>query len=220
MSEVIESTQKTGVSDTSGKALVEHWKWAAEKGLMNSNTASALRAACVQVMSVLDNWETLDVRALNVDDVFSRFQNRRGRDFRPASLATYRRRFERALKLFLGYVNNPTSWRPPGRDMSAAGANTRKDKTIKLAPNGSDMTDAAAESPDSPAPPLIAEQRPNFASGLVDYPFPLREGRFAYLKLPVDLTAADVKRLTAYLNTLVIEPEPATLVGRLSSATQ
>ena len=28
--------------DTSGKALVEHWKWAADKGVMNPNTARTL----------------------------------------------------------------------------------------------------------------------------------------------------------------------------------
>ncbi|HET9834667.1 MAG TPA: hypothetical protein VFP91_23260 [Vicinamibacterales bacterium] len=36
----------------------------------------------------------------------------------------------------------------------------------------------------------------------VEYPFPLPEGRFAYLRLPADLKAVDVKRLTGFLNTL------------------
>src|SRR5712692_386131 len=34
------------MSDTTGKALLEHWSWAAEKGLMNKNTAHGLRSAC------------------------------------------------------------------------------------------------------------------------------------------------------------------------------
>jgi predicted XRE-type DNA-binding protein len=32
------------------RALIEHWPWAAEKGVMNKNTAAGLRAACVQVL--------------------------------------------------------------------------------------------------------------------------------------------------------------------------
>jgi hypothetical protein len=41
----------------------------------------------------------------------------------------------------------------------------------------------------------------------VEYPFPLREGRLAYLKLPVDLKATEVKRLTAFLNTLAVDAD-------------
>jgi hypothetical protein len=36
-------------TETSGKAFLEHWSWAAEKGLMNKNTAGGLRSACGQV---------------------------------------------------------------------------------------------------------------------------------------------------------------------------
>jgi hypothetical protein len=46
---------------------------------------------------------------------------------------------------------------------------------------------------------------------MVEYPFPLRQGRLAYLKLPVDLTAAEVKRLTAFMNTLAVEVDPLML---------
>lgn len=191
-----------GVSDTSGRALVDHWKWAADKGLMNGNSAGALRAACVQVLGVLDGWETLDVRAIDVEDVYRRFQNLRGRDFKPESLATYRRRFEQALKLFLEYTADPSGWRAPARESSSRRGKEKKERTG--ATNGADATDVIA----TPAPQLIPD-RATFASGLVDYPFPLREGRFAYLRLPVDLTATDVRRLNTYLNSLVIEPEAA-----------
>ena len=46
-------------------------------------------------------------------------------------------------------------------------------------------------------------------TGLIEYPFPLREGRFAYLRLPTDFTVADVKRLTAFLNTLALDDDAA-----------
>lgn len=44
-------------------------------------------------------------------------------------------------------------------------------------------------------------------SGLVEYPFPLREGRLAYLRLPMDLKMAEVRRLVSYLNTLAVDAE-------------
>src|SRR4051794_12894439 len=97
--------------DTTGKSLLEHWKWAADKGVVNANTASGLRAACSQVLSVLDDWETLDVAALDTEDVFRRFVNKRSKDFTPSSLATYKRRFNQAVAEFLSYTKNPDTYR-------------------------------------------------------------------------------------------------------------
>lgn len=178
--------------DTSGRALVDHWKWAADKGLMNQNTAGGLRAACSQVLSVLDGWETLDVSALNADDVHRRFMNLRGKDFTPTSLAAYKRRFNQALTEFLAYTKNPDQWKPNTQERP------KRDKP------------ASAQKADTPAVKADAHDGALPArTGLVEYPFPLREGRFAYLRLPADLKMADVRRLTAYLNTLPDDAELA-----------
>lgn len=175
--------------DTSGKSLVEHWKWAADKGIMNSNTANAFRAACTQVLGVLDRWETLDIRTIDVDDVCKRFQNKRNKDFKPDSLDAYKRRFGQAVKLFLEYANDPSSWKAPSQNRQA-----RKERKSGAEVNGETVSTIAERSSST-----------SIASGLVEYPFPLREGRLAYLKLPVDLKQAEVKRLTAYLNTLAVD---------------
>ncbi len=178
--------------DTTGKALVDHWKWAAEKGLMNTNTAGALRAASAQVLGVLDGWETLDVRALDVDDVLRRFVNKRSKDFKPDSLETYKRRFTLAVRQFLEYANNPGSWKAPAQERTAR--------------RGRERTPDSTE-PDEPSVATTGRSAvpPAAVSGLVEYPFPLREGRFAYLRLPADLNQGDVRRLTAYLSTLVVD---------------
>ncbi len=176
--------------DTTGKALVDFWKWAGDKGQVNTNTATARRAACSQVLGVMEDWETLDVSALNVDDVFRRFTNKRSKDFTPGSLQTYKSRFTQALSDFLNYTKDPTNWKPSVADRPAR--NKEKSATPKSNGNG------AAPTPEVTTPHIDLPGR----AGLVEYPFPLREGRFAYLRLPVDLKAADVKRLTGFLNTL------------------
>jgi hypothetical protein len=183
--------------DTSGKALVDFWKWAGEKGLVNQNTANSKRAACSQVLGAIDNWETLDVSALNIDDVFRRFTNKRSKDFTPTSLGTYKSRFKQALTDFLAHTQNPESWKPGSHDRPAA---TRKEKSaVSAVPkNGNGNS----------TPETHHDMLPGRA-GLVEYPFPLREGRFAYLRLPADLKMVDVRRLTAYLNTLADDAEVA-----------
>lgn len=179
--------------DTSGKSLVGHWNWAAEKGLMNPNTAAGLRAACSQVLSVEDGWEALDVRGLDVEDLCRRFQNKRNKDFKPKSLDAYKRRFAQAVQLFLDYAKDPSAWKPPSQERSS-----RKEKGPAPEMNG-----------EAPSSGSERSASPSVSSGLVEYPFPLREGRLAYLKLPIDLKIAEVKRLTAYLNTLALDGESA-----------
>lgn len=178
--------------DTSGKALVDHWKWAADKGEMNANTAAALKAACTQVLGVVDGWESLDVRAMDAQDICRRFQNKRNKDFKPKSLETYKQRFEKAVTLFLAYADSPSTWKVPSHERGS-----RRERKVPSQNNGE-------------AEILTAPERSSASgagSGLVDYPFPLREGRFAYLRLPADLRVAEVRRLAAYLNTLAIDAE-------------
>lgn len=165
---------------------------------MNLNTAKAVRAACAQVLSVLDGWETLDARKLDLNDVFLRFQNKRGKDFIPESLETYMRRFTLAHRAFLDYVADPTSWKPPFRDRSSSKIDRVSSPLPSPSATQSGIFAAAASAPRKEG---IAE--------LVDYPFPLRDGRIVRLHLPVDLKAADVRRLIAFLNSLVIDVEPA-----------
>lgn len=179
--------------NTSGRSLVEHWKWAEEKGLMNANTARSLAAACKKVLGVLDGWEKLDVRAINVDDVLQRFQNKCSKDYTPSSLDAYKKRFALAVQMFSEYVDNPSSWKPTQRDRPR-----RKTTTQAASPASRPGTDPRA----SLQPPT-----PISTAALVEYPFPLREDRFAYLRLPVDLKLVEVKRLTAYLRTLAIDDE-------------
>jgi hypothetical protein len=182
--------------DTTGKSLVAHWGWASGKGLMKANTASALRAACSQVMSVLDDWQTVDVRTLDVDDTFKRFQNKRAKDFAPESLEQYKRRFARAVELFLAYADNPSAWKLTSREPS------KRDKKS----NGEGHHGAEVAGGEH-----VVERRPSAApaSGLVEYPFPLRAGRLAYIRLPADLTTAEVKRLTTFLESLAFDETSA-----------
>src|ERR1043166_6935232 len=160
--------------NSSGKAFAEHWIWAAEKGLMNINTAKALRAACVQVLSVLDGWETIDVRSLDLEDVFRRFQNKRGRDFIPESLDTYKRRVSAAHRAFLDYLADPSRWIPPFRERHRHPA--REEKKPAQGEIPSDESSGLSKT----APPLLmrtlSPTTKTDLGELIEYPFPLRDG--------------------------------------------
>jgi hypothetical protein len=173
--------------ETSGKGLVDHWLWAVRKGLMNQNTANALRAACSQVLAVVDDWETEDLSGLDVEGTLKRFENLRKKDFKPQTLETYKRRFRQALQSFLSYHDDPGNWKPPSQER-------RSEWPLR---NG-----AGRQSPDEREK---ASVRGREVSGLVEYPYPLRAGVIARLTLPPDLNTREVRRLTKFMESLVID---------------
>lgn len=174
--------------EASGKAFVEHWSWAAQKGLMNKNTAAGVRAACGQVLGVLDNWREVDVRTLDVDDTVKRFKNVRRKEFKPRSLEVYGRRFRQALTSYRSYLDDPGGWKPATQQRpSRAEKNGGNERQMETATSGG---------------------RPELGKGaLVDYPFPLRDGLTVRLLLPRDLKMAEVKRLNAFMTTLAVDFE-------------
>ncbi|HYS53769.1 MAG TPA: hypothetical protein VER58_08435 [Thermoanaerobaculia bacterium] len=163
---------------------------------MNINTAKALRATCSQVLGVLDDWESVDVSKLDVDDIFRRFQNKKGKQFTPKSLETYKSRFGKAVESFLRYVESPTTWRASSTNVRTKrkeeAAGTRKKSTA-----GGD-----ALSSTSASVPTIERQR------TIEYPLPLRDGRLALLRLPPDLSLAEVRRINAFLTTVAVDFDP------------
>jgi hypothetical protein len=172
--------------EATGKALVDHWNWAASKGLMNKNTAYGLRAACSQVLSVVEDWENVDIKKLDVEQTLTKFQNLKKKEFKPQVLETYKRRFRQAVASFLAYLEDPASWKPTAaRRKPQQSSNARK---------------AAPSEPDAS---VIGHELPS--AGVVEYPFPLREGLNARLVLPRDLKKSEVKRLTAFMSTLAVD---------------
>lgn len=185
----------TDEPDTSGQAFIDHWDYAAESGVMKPNTAAALRAACAQVLSAVENWETVDIRRIDVEDTFRRFQNKRAREFKPETLMTYRRRFSQAVRLFLKFAEDPKSWKSPVRER-------------KIRPRAVKEPGAEASFPERMSAAGGIETPPP-RIGLMDYPFPLPGNRIALLRLPGDLKLAEVQRLTAFLTTLAVDFDPA-----------
>jgi hypothetical protein len=186
--------------NTTGKQLVEHWTWAAERGQMNRNTAGALRTACLHVLGVQDNWEQIDVTSLDVDDLIRRFQNLRAREFNPASLNAYARRFRNAVTSFLEYTKNPAGWKPSARPPKV-GTNSDGRATSRAKETAEDRGDTEQPTGDATPAPSV--------KGLIEYPFPLRENLVARLMLPRDISAAEAKRLYGFMMALAVDSAAA-----------
>jgi hypothetical protein len=175
--------------ETTGKEFVEFWGWASSKGLMNKNTAQSLATSAKQVIGVDENWETVDVSSLDIDELLRKFRNVRKKDVIPDSLQVYERRFKQALDLFLQYARDPANWKYKSQTSAARKAKTVKQHTLR-------SPEAEGE--------LFASQSMTSVP-MMDYPYPLRENCIVRMKLPVDLKMVDIDRLIAFLRTLVID---------------
>jgi hypothetical protein len=178
--------------ETSARALIDHWTWAAEKGLMNRNTAGGLRSACNRVLEALgDDWEQTNISELDVEETLLRFQNLKKKDFLPQVLEEYKQRFRKAVRSYLEYLANPGGWKPSAQENSTAAQRSSRASKGRSTP--------------TQEPPAQAAHR--HGENEVEYPFPLRSGVMARLVLPKDLTRDDVNRLSAFMSMLVFASE-------------
>lgn len=183
---------------TSAKSLLDFLDRAAEKGWLNKNTATGYRAACQRILEIENDWEEIDVSALDVDDFLQRFVTLKGTDYTPGSLQTYKSRFRTALETFLDWAEDPSAWKPP--------TTARRRQADAQLPNTKQSHDAPASATRDPS------KAPRGADGMISYPFPLRNDVDVELVLPRDLTPEEAKRLVAFVNALAIE-EPKAVGG-------
>lgn len=178
-----------------GKDLVNHWDWAATKGLMTKATAATLATSCRHVLGVDPDWETLDVQALDVEECVIRFNNLGAGKYKPRSLQDYGSRFRRAVASYLGYLEDPAGWRfASSRRRSASrsdGAASARRRTSGQEDHGLNAT------------------KEHHGASLQEYMFPIRQDFMAKLAIPRDVKTAEINRLVAWARTLAVDYEPS-----------
>lgn len=196
-------TENTTSADPyTGAGLIEFLDVAIEKGWINVSSAKALRTAVQKIMGVEDGWESLDLRSIDQDNLFTQFQNLRRNDYSDASMRIYKKRFEQALKMHLKRLDNDPNWRTygPGGERKASSNST------------SSSSGKTTRKRVTPAPAEQTEQKDDVdkvgvgggAPGLLRLPFPLRAEMDVHIQLPRDLTESEAKRLCTFIHSLAL----------------
>ncbi len=170
--------------------LLEFLDHAGDKGLMPAATAQALAVATRNVLGILADEEKADLSQLDLDATIKRFNNKRAKDFNPASLKEYARRIRRAVELFLNWRADPANFAIKTRTTSAP-----RSKEKAAARN----EPATRETP----PEQIADQIP----GTYRSALPVRPGLVVtLLNIPYDLTGAEAERIASFVRMLALKP--------------
>lgn len=181
----------TGTAD----GLLEFCDYLIEKGYGGASAVNALKSAAKQVFQRVDgdDFGGLDVVNLDVEDYANRFEVKARADYKQESLATYRKRFLRAVEYYKAFLSD-------GSVPQLRATGTRSKPSSGAAVSKAKVAASAAAPPSAPEPS-------DDGLRLIDYPFPLRTGQLAYLRLPKRLEKADAQRIGAFVNTLAFEPQ-------------
>ena len=145
------------------------------------------------MFGVLESGERNDLRTLELAPVVKRFHNKRAHDFTPQSLKEYERRVNRAVKLYLEWKADPSTFKVAIRSTQSARRRTK----VPLLDEPSDPPPISGfESPFQPIP------------GTYQTSVPLGPGRIVTIaNLPMDLTKAEADRLVKFVQMLALEPD-------------
>ena len=196
------------MSSGTGEGLLLFLDWTIEKSELPRPTASALKTASKKVLSVEEEWQGVNLRGLNTEDLLRRFSIRSRSEYTEKSLTVYRQRFTQAVNMYLTYLDDG-DWRPRhGRTSSATRNGAPKNATGKQ--NNSTTAPHLEPATQSPVEQAPAQAAPSVHAavldpGLIEYPFPIRPGLRARLILPDDLTSSEAERVAAFIKTLAFD---------------
>ncbi|QTR52044.1 hypothetical protein [Thiothrix unzii] len=182
--------------DYSLDALNRFFDYAAIKGILKRNTAQSRKLAANKILSILEAHEKTDLRLIDIESVFDRFQNLQSTDYKPESLQVYLSRLRTALSDFFSYVGNPSSFKPASnqqrsRSKSSNGNNTKKQGTDSVEDNSTEKVVRAITHHDIEH---------------IVVPVPLREGLTIKISnLPADLTVSEANRLAAIIKAFAVQ---------------
>lgn len=181
------------------EALIDFLNHASQRGLMPAATATALTVAARSVLGVLDAREKNDLRTTDLDGVIKRFNNKRAKDFRPASLKEYGQRTRRAVEYFFRWHDDPVNFSVITRE-------TKKRAALPINLQASQQnTGADAYDPQQEEGRTEAERKGIGNGDEYDTAFPIRPGVVIGLtNIPYNLTQAEADRLAQFVQMLAL----------------
>ena len=179
--------------DFSEAGLYDFLDSAAKRGLLKPNTANSRKAAASKVLAVLEPDEKADLRRIDIEEVFHRFQNKQGHEYKTESLQVYLSRVKTAVSDFVRWRENPAAF----KSASPARAQVRAVRAKESAPAQS--VDSSAQS---------TNHQTNGHSTGITIPVPLRDGLTVLISnIPADLNRSEAERISAIVRAYSVIPE-------------
>lgn len=185
----------TDLNSPTVRGLLAYCDWLKEKNYQGANAIEAWKTAIKKVFEAVEpeQYESISLEDLDLEEYVERFRVAAGSEYKAETIDVYARRIRNAIEAHEHYRKHgkPPSFRKP----------TRRPKHGER-PRASTKPAKAASAASEPA------NGGDATGSLVRFPFPLRSGQMAELKLPAQLDKADADRLTTFLRALQYEQQP------------
>lgn len=193
-----ETTNSIGSGTVAG--ALQYLEFLSTKGHVKPGAIAALKTGFSKVMKTVgdEGWESVEIRTIDLDSYMSRFANMTQGKYNSNSLADYRSRVKKVVGWYLEFLSKP-GWTPDVKER-----NRKSSKSIS-----NDQPGERAEVSGKPTESKNSDENPTTTltskTNLVAFPFPLSDGTLATLYLPPSVTPNDARRMSRFVETLVIE---------------
>lgn len=176
------------LNDKTVAGLLGFCEWLSAKGYATSAQVNPWKIATRKVFETVEgeSYDSLDLSTVDLDEYLARFQTLAGAQYKAESITAYKRRILNAVEAHNHYL---ATGRPPTFRQGPKRVTT--DDKDSAGPPKAKITGATQTAPGS-----------DQGDGMIDFPFPLKNGRMANLHLPPRLAPDDVNRLSSLLRTL------------------
>jgi hypothetical protein len=182
------------INNKTAAGLFEFCDFMVEKDYATTAATDPWKTAARKILGTVfgeEEYEGIDLSALDFDDVIQRFETKTRGDYKHESVLAYGRRLKNAVDAYMEYVN---TGKPPRVRRASTSAKAEAKKSTSTA-NSAKQAQQQQQQPE----PAMGE--------LIKFPFPLKTGEMAQLQLPRRIQKDDADRLTAFLRTLQVEPQ-------------
>lgn len=175
-----------GLTDNTPGGTLAYCDYLMAKGYATAAQINPWRTAIQKVFDTVEDedWESLDLTNVNLDEYLSRFQTLAGAQYKAESISAYKRRIRNALDAHEHY-------RSTGRPPSFRRGGAKREKADEVPAVVSRI-----------APTQMTAPAHKAQTGLHSFTYPLGDGQTAKLELPPRMSSDDVNRLCAFIRTL------------------
>lgn len=178
--------------DYSLDALNKFFDSAAKRGMLKPNTAQSRKLAANKILAVLDASEKADLRKVDLEKTFERFQNLQGTEYKPDSLKVYLSRLRTAVLDFTSHADNPAGFKSASTQRASSKGKRGTEGNVTKKVEGGDAIEQSGKYESHDSQHIVV-------------PVPLREGLTVKISnLPSDLTAAEAGRLAAIIKAYAV----------------
>lgn len=180
------------IREGTADGLIEFVDYLIDKGYVPRAAGTNWKGAARTVLTRLEgeDFGSKNVSEISIDDYLARFEVVARGHLKQESAQTYAKRFRTALDAYVRFLTDE-NWTPPA-----------------IRPAASKRTGAPSVGARGGAGAPGNELDVGIVTGdHIDYPFPLRSGEMARVRLPARLDQGDAERLATFIRTLVFEPQ-------------